>query len=47
MTNYAKQASTKPIVFLEMSDIFSDVGRNAVFRKQFDYWVNLLWAQGV
>lgn len=46
LRDHALRARTDPAVFLEMSDIFGDLGDNDVFAKAFSSSVRALWENG-
>ncbi|MCC5451325.1 mannitol dehydrogenase family protein [Rheinheimera sp. UJ51] len=41
------QAKDNPVVFLQMHDIFGEIGTNAVFVDHFSAWLSKLWHDGV
>lgn len=42
----AKQAKGNPLIWLEMADIYGDVGKHPVMQQRFSYYLNALWNQG-
>jgi mannitol 2-dehydrogenase len=47
LTAAATVARNNPLAFLEMSDIFGEVGRTPVFKERFAASLNSLWTNGV
>lgn len=47
LMSHAILAKNEPSIFLEMTDIFGDLGENAEFVELFTVWVNALWQHGV
>jgi len=43
----ARAAKDNPTVWLEMADIYGDVGRSEAFRKQFTSMLAAIWSEGV
>ncbi|MFW8590991.1 mannitol dehydrogenase family protein [Glaciecola sp. 2405UD65-10] len=46
LINNAVKAKQVPTIFLQMNDIFGDLGNNGVLQEHFAFWLNLLWEQG-
>ena len=43
----ARAAKDDPTAWLEMADIYGDVGRSETFRKQFASMLEAIWSEGV
>jgi len=46
LMKHAQLAKDKPYVFLQMNDIFGDLGKEKVFVENFSLWLNMLWQKG-
>lgn len=47
LRSVAIAARENPVVWLEQTQIYGVLGKNTAFRNSFDYWLTMIWEQGV
>lgn len=47
LTDTAQTARSRPVAWLEMSGIYGDLAQQDAFSGRFEYWLNMIWQQGV